>query len=277
MSPLLLGAGDDMVFDLNTKLALWLESVRIFLNHTETDLKRRHGVDSKHWTAWCEKKGELFDTQFAYRFMYGLRNYLHVDMPIGRISHHARETEPGTVDTELSAMFARDMLLEKYDGWHSRMAKELREMPSEFPVMPLVQEMARCVDQLVLELMWLDLQEAVRAAAPFRQLASEAAQDEAQPIILAVKEAPEAERGSKPERLNLTMQPIPAGWPPLVTQGIAGKFTILGNEERIDISSASANQMEPNDRSEAKVPGVGEPHRPSGDRGRGSASSSPAR
>lgn len=114
-------------------------------------------------------------------------------------------------------------------------------MPSEFPVLPLVEEMGSCTDQLVLELMWLDLPEAVQAASVIRQLASDVSEQEAQPIVMDVRPPNDTDPQFK-ERIHLDIQPIPIAWPPLVAQGMVGKFTIFGEEERIDMPTSQRAQ-----------------------------------
>ena len=78
---------DDFVHDLNRRLRGFFSEFRVFLDYSETKLNRRHGRDSKQLRTFKEACACQFDRSFAYRFVYGLRNYaLHVNLPLNAMS-----------------------------------------------------------------------------------------------------------------------------------------------------------------------------------------------
>lgn len=222
-------ARGDVVFDINSRLALWLEAFRLFLNHTETDLKRRHGEDSAQWRTWATSKGWMFDHVFAYRFMYHLRNFLHVDMPRTDIKLTSAEVSPGVVETELEVTFRRDDLLRGKD-WHARVAADLAAMPERFAVLPLALDLQRAIDELLRTLIEMELPGARSAATVIDALAAEAlsgpgvGETNAQPIVLSgISQDPDT------KQLRLSIQHIPVEWIDLVREAENGRMTIFGS------------------------------------------------
>ena len=69
-----------------TTIVNYLTSMKMFLDHSELDLKRRDDKDSgvrfKNWRIDCSAE---YDDYFAYRFLYRFRNYiLHIGLPLSR-------------------------------------------------------------------------------------------------------------------------------------------------------------------------------------------------
>lgn len=222
-------ARSELVFDLNSRLALWLESFRLFLNHTETELKRRYGEHSEQWESWARTKSGVFDSHFAYRFMYHLRNYLHVRMPISRISMRSWEVEPGVVVGDLQVAFSRDQLLEGYK-WHPKVREDLVTLDEDFPVLPLVQEMAGCIDQLMLGRLHIQLPNAVTASKLLEGFVQEALTEDSQPAMMRI-----IDLGENGKRLNMELKAIPMEWLPLVERAQSGVFTIFGTDGPMQI------------------------------------------
>jgi hypothetical protein len=107
----------------------WLLSVRAFLDHTETQLKRRYGKDSGEVKAFKEATAKQFDDCFSYRFLYKLRNYAqHCGFPPlnGRIQFDVDEDPSRWIEL----FFDKEILLE-YDGWGRRLEAEIRRLPEE--------------------------------------------------------------------------------------------------------------------------------------------------
>jgi hypothetical protein len=76
-----------MILNLNRYIMNLLTAVRTFLDHTERNLTHRHGKDSEQFQAFKKATAEAYDSSFAYRFLYKLRNYVqHRGMPIGKMS-----------------------------------------------------------------------------------------------------------------------------------------------------------------------------------------------
>ena len=83
-----------IVHNINRRLRSFLSEFRIFLDYTETQLKRRYGAESEQARAFKEACSRQFDDSFDYRFVYKLRNYaLHVNLPLNAMSLASGEGE----------------------------------------------------------------------------------------------------------------------------------------------------------------------------------------
>jgi hypothetical protein len=109
----------------------WLTSVRMFLDHAETDLKRRFGDASPQVDRFKAARNTAYDTNAGYRFIAKFRNYVqHCGRPASRLSGHAVDGR-SVVVIELD----RDELLGSF-GWGSYKA-ELEAMDDHIDPMPL--------------------------------------------------------------------------------------------------------------------------------------------
>ncbi|MGN7885419.1 hypothetical protein [Dyadobacter sp. 22481] len=127
----------------------YLSSVRTFIDHTDSYLNRKFGKQSEEFR---EFKGELsrqFDTCFAYRFFYKLRNFAqHVGLPISSVSFTTRaDRVENCIKTSLTPTFNSLQLLKDYKEWGP--AKfDLQKQPEEFPAIPLLFEMSSSVESI---------------------------------------------------------------------------------------------------------------------------------
>lgn len=121
----------------------WLQSIRAYLDHTETRIKRRYGKNSDEFKKFDTATSKLYDSFFAYRFLYHLRNAQHVDF--APISVLISESTSGELSA--SVRFRRDELLSKFDKWKGVKA-ELAEFPEEFLVDEHVLTMMQCLEWL---------------------------------------------------------------------------------------------------------------------------------
>ena len=106
--------------DLNTRMINYLTSFRLYLDHKHARLVREYGKDShqvQHFSSWTSL---AFDNEFAYRFIYKLRNYVqHVGMPVGDLVVHGKANPPGSGNIDYSVDFSLrpHRLLAEYDSW----------------------------------------------------------------------------------------------------------------------------------------------------------------
>jgi hypothetical protein len=56
-----------LILDINRSLLNLLSAVRMYLDHTETSIKRRHGHESLSIKKFKEVCSKVYDTSFAYR------------------------------------------------------------------------------------------------------------------------------------------------------------------------------------------------------------------
>jgi hypothetical protein len=132
----------------------WLGSVRLFLDHAETDLKRRFGNPSPQADRFKAAASTAFDTNAGYRFIAKFRNYVqHCGRPASRLSGHAVDGR-SVVVIELD----RDELLGSFD-WGSYKA-ELAAMDESFDLMPLAAEAMEGLRAVHHELLLIALEDA---------------------------------------------------------------------------------------------------------------------
>ena len=102
-----------MVLDINRHILNYLSAIRTFLDHSETNLKRRYGMKSERFKRFKKACFEAYDSKFSYRFLYALRNYAqHCGMPLGQLTFHSKEVSPHSKDAchSLMVKFNRDKL-----------------------------------------------------------------------------------------------------------------------------------------------------------------------
>lgn len=178
----------DITFSISSRLALWLESIRIFLETTETRLKRTYGEDSDYWGSWVYWKGDLFDNFRSYRLLYHLRNRVHESLPPIWFESHSASMgggEPGAMNV---VGLSPKQLLATYQGkeWHPHVRQDLREGDQAvIPLLPLVEEHQRNIRRLATHLMYKEQIEVLTEARLLLELAREAAEGdgEAKPMV----------------------------------------------------------------------------------------------
>lgn len=119
----------------NCHLLNVLSSLRTFLDHADTRLKRQFGKGSKVVAAFEVAKSREYDRQFAYRFFYRLRNYAqHCGLPIAHITLGSKamgevgpNLDPPTREV-VRMEFDAKRLREDFDGWGPQVAQELMRM-----------------------------------------------------------------------------------------------------------------------------------------------------
>jgi hypothetical protein len=132
-----------------SQIVNWLTSVRLYLDHTETHLKRRYGDQSAEWKAFSESCSEAFDNHLGYRFVYKFRNYVqHCGLPLSSVTvkKPERPRSPQHLQ-EASFLLHRDALLTAYDEW-GPVKKDLQGMAERFEVAPLLDEAMECLKRI---------------------------------------------------------------------------------------------------------------------------------
>ena len=131
---------DEIVFNLNRCLLNFLMSIRVFLDHSEHNIKKNYGKDSERYKTFQRITSRCYDRYFSYRFLYKLRNYVqHCGMPVGNIKLYSGldETEL-SVNHSLTLYFDRDDLLKKYDSWGSVLEDEISDFPKILKLIPIL-------------------------------------------------------------------------------------------------------------------------------------------
>ncbi|MEO1720458.1 MAG: hypothetical protein AAFR23_09570, partial [Pseudomonadota bacterium] len=115
-----------------------MSSFRSFLDHADTYLSRKFGVESDELAAWKSLQASEYDQTFAYRFVYKLRNYVqHVGMPPLKLSaSSSANTESVTMRIDLD----RDRLLAARKIFKAKVTADLEQQPSLMSLCELMQD-----------------------------------------------------------------------------------------------------------------------------------------
>ncbi len=142
----------------------WLTSMRLFLDHNETALKRRFGKVSPEAQRFKTATSSAFDTKVGYRFSYRFRNYVqHCGLPLSHIEINPPNPAARTrVKQSVALLLDRDVLLRNYDEWGSIVKRDLQAMPPRFPLFPLVSQTMEGLRDVYRELLDIRLSEALR-------------------------------------------------------------------------------------------------------------------
>jgi hypothetical protein len=158
----------DAGFRLVVETMNWLTAVRLFLDHQETEYKRRHGRSSIQLGRLKFACRSAFDRSVGYRFTYKLRNYAqHCGLPLHSI--HVRLSAAGETGVRrIEFQLDRDDLLSEYLEWGS-VKKDLKEMPPRFPLLPLVIEAMEELRQIARDVLRIDIEFALDTIQVIRE------------------------------------------------------------------------------------------------------------
>jgi len=133
---------DYLFVEMNRMILNLLSSVRTYLDHTETRLKREYGDTSEEYLLFKNATRDAYDNFFEYRFLYKLRNYSqHCGLPAGSAEIKSFQDENLVWHDKMNVFFTRDKLINQYDGWSNLVKLDLLGMPENFDVLPLVDKM----------------------------------------------------------------------------------------------------------------------------------------
>lgn len=211
---------ENMGLEINRRLLNYLSSVRTFLDHWETNLKRRYGRNSRRVKRFKNACSEAYDGSFSYRFLYVLRNYTqHCGMPLGQLSLQSEEVNPVSreIRHSLTVKFNRDELLSKYDRWGSKLKKEIRKLPPTFEINPYVAEMMKSLKKIYLTLIEDELPSLIGSAKYVRQLIGQTKRMLGTPCILVPKILERSIEGEV-ESLEMQIEWIPLNLVDMITK-----------------------------------------------------------
>lgn len=130
---------DEIFIDVNRLLLNLLSTIRTFLDHKETTLKRKFGKDSKEYRHFEKETNIAYDNNFEYRFISKLRNYAqHCGLPAGPPEIKSYEDEKLGVQNNFNIYFEKSKLLEDFD-W-GKVKVDLEAQADRFEVLPIVQK-----------------------------------------------------------------------------------------------------------------------------------------
>lgn len=125
--------------DINRLILNYLSSIRTYLDHSETRLKRNHKSDSNLLKIFKDETSNAYDNQFAYRFLYKLRNYSqHCGLPAGFLSTSSYVENDEEIKHSINLSLLRDELLNNFE-WGNPITEELKSQNEQFNILPFVE------------------------------------------------------------------------------------------------------------------------------------------
>jgi len=192
------------LLDINRHILNYLSSFHTFINHNTIIIHKSYGKYSKKRNDFKKVLSKTFDNHFSYRFLYQLRNYAqHCGMPVGIITFDSKIVDPQSTEIHHSLIvnFDRDELLNNYDKWR-KLIPEIQELPPQFEIKPIIDELMNCIERINYFLIKEDLPELIQSVQFIKQLISSTKDMEGTPCILI-----DLNRYDK--RLNLKIENIP--------------------------------------------------------------------
>ena len=124
--------------DINRYILNVLSSIRTFLDHTETRLKKDFGKNHMITNKFNELVKKAYDENFSYRFLYKLRNYSqHCGLPAGSLK--TSSSKDNGFKEVLTLALVRDELLNNYDSW-GIVKEEIKNKEEEFDIINLLKD-----------------------------------------------------------------------------------------------------------------------------------------
>lgn len=122
-----------------TAVVNWLSSMRMYLDHQETLLKRKYGATATEYGAFKSATSNAYDSLVGYRFAYKFRNYVqHCGAPLSSIQFTLPPAESTSRFKQVVKLVVnRDSLLSEYHEW-SVVRNDILAMPGEFEILPLL-------------------------------------------------------------------------------------------------------------------------------------------
>lgn len=147
---------NDMYVEMCKGVLNLLSSLKVFLEFSETYLKRKYGGNSTEFKAFKDSQARRFDESFSYRFCYKLRNYTqHCGLPVGELATSTAHRSSTDRTTVLSLVLVRKELLETFD-WGKHVVSHLEKLPEKIDLLPHLMEFSKHVNELRDDLTRLD-------------------------------------------------------------------------------------------------------------------------
>lgn len=181
------GIGTDFAHALERKLDALLSALRAFDDRTSHQLSGAYGADSEQLKSFKETLSAAFDTEFAYRFCWKLRNYSqHCGNPISNLNATSAEEPDGTVTTELIVTFDSVQLLREYDGWGATVRADLERIGGGFQLEPVIDALMGACFSVFLRLLLIREPEITEAIRMVQDMADLASSTTGRPVVVGI-------------------------------------------------------------------------------------------
>jgi hypothetical protein len=126
--------------DINRLVLNLLSGFRTFLDHKETQIKRKFGKESNELLLFESEKKEAYENNFEYRFVNKLRNYSqHCGLPTLPPEIKSFQDSNNKVQHEFNVYFERANLLSRFD-WGVKVREDLERQPEKFHFLPVLEK-----------------------------------------------------------------------------------------------------------------------------------------
>ena len=172
--------------EINRLILNLLSSIRTYLDHTETRLKREYGVDSEEFKIFKTETSSAYDNNFSYRFLYKLRNYSqHCGLPAGSLTTSSSNEKDGTKHVLILSL-VRDNLLQQFD-WGNPITGELQNQEEKFDILSLINTKYNLLKKINLEIKHLAYKHHKQAGFELLHLLINMKDKEGSPCILKME------------------------------------------------------------------------------------------
>ena len=170
----------------------FLSSVKTYIDHNETNIKRKYGSDSKEALEFRKITSYYFDNFFSYRFFSKLRNYAqHCGLPLQEFSISVTRTSENEYVGSSEVGFSPKDLLANFD-WGNIVTEDLRKFDSNFPLAPLIEELMKILLDIWLAINYINEKRILSAIASIKQTSGHLRIDDANVCIFTkVKDSPD--------------------------------------------------------------------------------------
>ncbi|MEZ7551790.1 ribosome-binding factor A [Streptococcus sp. 20925_1_22] len=133
--------------DMNRFMIHLLSSGKLFVDFNENQIKQKYSKDSEEFDCIHSFASYQYDTNFAYRFCYSLRNYSqHIDLPVNEVKVVSPDDETVLVDFYIDL----DYLLNSNFKWKKIKMEliKLNQETSKIDAIALVKEYFNALTEL---------------------------------------------------------------------------------------------------------------------------------
>lgn len=164
----------DLTPPIRSKFDDLLSAFRRFVDRTPHSLSQRYGDQSRELAKFREAASYEFNNEFAYRFIYHLRNYSdHRGSPISRIDQSSRLDSNQKVEHSFDVLFNSRTLLRNHD-WHRAVREDLVQIDNEFSAIVVADALLQSCGRIQCKILIAQEADISSAIEDIRSLANEA-------------------------------------------------------------------------------------------------------
>ncbi len=137
---------ETMITNVARLILNYLSALRMFVDHSETAMKRLHGASGDRFARFKAALSEQYDGVFAYRFLYRFRNFVqHLGLPIDSWER-SEDAECGPMP--LRILLKKERLLRDSDVWGPQVLREIKALPDKIAITELIPKVRPCLNAI---------------------------------------------------------------------------------------------------------------------------------